>query len=155
MKLISSRLSFGYKLFPYIFTSILGFIVIMLLKYGAFRQAPWLLVVPIFIGLVGYSGNKEMSELADAVYDCGDYLLVRKNGREETVLFSNIVEVGFSVHRNGAAPRITLRLVTPGAFGPEIVFAPPPRFFFGGRGPNETADDLSARVAKTGPEMTP
>ncbi|HVO32631.1 MAG TPA: hypothetical protein VMU17_01870, partial [Elusimicrobiota bacterium] len=107
MKLISSRLSYGYKLFPYMFAAILGFIVIMLLRSGALRQAPWLLAAPIFIGLAGYSGNKEMSELADAVYDCGDYLRVKKDGREETVPLSNIDLVEFSVHRNGAAPRIT------------------------------------------------
>ena len=154
MKLISSRLSFGYKLFPYMFTAILGFIVIMLLRYDAFRQAPWLLAGLIFIGVVGYSGNKEMSELADADYDGGHYLLVRKDGREETFLLSNSDLVEFSVRRDGAAPRITLRLATPGAFGPEIVFAPPPRFFFGDRGPIETAGDLSARVAKAEPETS-
>ena len=33
----------------------------------------------------------------DEVYDCGDYLLVKKRGEEDTVLLSKINWVNFSI----------------------------------------------------------
>ena len=151
MKLISSKVSFGNKIFPYLFFGFLGFFVVMLLIHGAYREAPLFLAVPAMIAFAGYSAWKTtMADLADQVYDGGDYLLIRKDGREETVLFSNILNVDFTIHRRGAAPRIALTLRTPGKFGNEITFAPPRRFSWGFTSRCDLADDLLSRAEKAG-----
>ena len=80
----------------------------------------------------------------DEVYDCGDYLLIKRGGQEDTVLLSNINYVRFSNVRGGGQPRIHLILDAPGKFGAEILFVPPqnplaPRT-------NGVAEDLVARV---------
>lgn len=60
--------------------------------------------------------------LADQVYDCGDYLLVRKRGVEERVSLSEILEVRKSWITN--PPRLTLRLACEKKLGTRIVFIP-------------------------------
>jgi hypothetical protein len=72
--------------------------------------------------------------------------LVKKRGEEDTVPLSNIINVNFSTFRRGERPRITLTLSSPGKFGTEISFAPPPNIIFPRR--NEIAEDLLARAHK-------
>ena len=88
----------------------------------------------------------DFRDLMDEVYDCGDYLLIKKRGEEDTVPLSNIINVNFSTFRRGERPRITLTLALPGKFGTEISFAPPPNISFPRR--NQTAEDLLARAEK-------
>jgi hypothetical protein len=84
--------------------------------------------------------------LADEVYDCGDSLLVRRGGIEESVPISGIEEVALALFSR--PPRITLRLATPGKFGDAIVFTPPtsPGLEIFGRNP--IAEGLQARVQR-------
>jgi hypothetical protein len=84
--------------------------------------------------------------LADEVYDCGDSLLVRRGGIEESVPISGIEEVALALFSR--PPRITLRLATPGKFGDAIVFTPPtsPGQEIFGRNP--IAEDLKAKVQR-------
>ena len=84
--------------------------------------------------------------LADEVYDCGDSLLIRRGGMEESVPFSNIENVALALFSR--PPRITLRLATPGRFGRTIVFTPPtsPGQEIFGRNP--IAEDLKAKVQR-------
>jgi hypothetical protein len=86
--------------------------------------------------------------LLDEVNDCGDYLLVKKRGEDDAVPLSNIINVNFSTARDGAQGRITLALATPGKFGIEITFAPPPHIYIGFPRRNEIAEDLRARAAQ-------
>jgi len=62
----------------------------------------------------------------DDVFDCGDHLLVKKSGKEETVLLSNIINLNLSTNPQNISARITLRLASPGKFGTEITFSPAP-----------------------------
>jgi len=84
--------------------------------------------------------------LADEVYDCGDSLLVRRGGIEESVPISGIQEVALALFSR--PPRITLRLATPGKFGKAIVFTPPtsPGLEIFGRNP--IAESLKAKVQR-------
>jgi hypothetical protein len=125
--------------------------LIVLLSHGALTKAPVLLVVLGVMSLLGFLFWKtKLRDLMDEVYDCGDYLLVKKRDEEDTILLSNILDVKFSANRDGTAPRITLLLEAPGKFGKEVSFAPPVQFRFitnpGSR--NEIAADLLARVER-------
>jgi len=116
---------------------------------GALQKAPMFLVFPCAVAVGGYYVWKvNIRDLMDEVYDCGDYLLVKKGNEEDTVLLSNIINVNFSTARDGAQGRITLTLDTPGKFGTEIRFAPPPHIYIGIPRRSEIAEDLSARAYK-------
>jgi len=81
-------------------------------------------------------------DCVDDVFDCGDHLLVKKSGREETVLLSNIINLNLSTNPQNISARITLRLASPGKFGTEITFSPPPQIYMGFPPRNEIAEDL-------------
>jgi hypothetical protein len=148
MKKISNPGSgFANRAFPFLFSGFLAFLTIMALMQGALTQAPMLVIVPVFMSVVGYlTWKTNMQNLADEVFDAGDFLLVRKNGQEETVPFSNIINVNFTVNRSGS--RITLTLDQPGKFGAEIVFAPPSQFYWTSFPKNAIAEDLVSRAEK-------
>ena len=56
-------------------------------------------------------------DLVDAVFDYGDYLLVKNRGAENRIMLSNIMNVSSSTFMN--PPRITLKLVRPSKLGRE------------------------------------
>ncbi len=93
-----------------------------------------------------YSWKKSFRDLMDEVDDCGDYRLVKKRGNEDTVPFSNNINVKFLTLRRGEQPRIHLTLTSPGKFATEISFAPPKNIF--SRRRNEIAEDLLDRAAQ-------
>ena len=108
-------------------------------------KAPLFLIFLGVMAVLGYSFWKATyRDLMDAVYDCGDYLVVKKSGQEDTVLLSNINNVRFSTDGRGVSARITLCLDAPGKFGQEIAFAPPQIYF--GTPRNDIASELLARV---------
>ena len=153
MKRISNPFTPALKIVPFLVCGFSAFILALLLKSilallftsGALQKASVFVVFPGVVAVGGYCAWKaSIRDLMDEVYDCGDYLLVKKGRQEETVLFSNINYVRFSNTRDGAQPRIRLSLDAPGKFGAEILFVPPqnplaPRT-------NKVADDLVARV---------
>jgi len=58
--------------------------------------------------------------------------------------FSNVMNVSMSTGLN--PPRLSLRVVTPGQLGPEIVFSPARRFSLNPFARNPIAEDLMVRV---------
>jgi hypothetical protein len=149
MKRISTKYSFSIKLFPFVFFGFLAFFFYLLLVNGAPKQAPIFLVILCAMAAFGYLFWKQnYRDLADEVDDCGDYLLVRKQGEEDTVPLSNITNVNFSVDRRGTNARITLTLDSPGRFGSQIAFKPPPHIYVSPSPRNEVAEDLLARAHK-------
>jgi hypothetical protein len=149
MKRISTPYSFSFKLLPFLFFGFVGFFLFLILINGVYKKAPMFLVVPCVMLVFGYQWWKtSVRDLADEVDDCGDYLLVKKRGEEDTVLLSNIINVNFSTARDGANGRITLTLASPGKFGTEVTFAPPPHIYLSFPRRNEVAEDLLARAYK-------
>lgn len=144
MKRISSRMTRVSKvLFP-----ILWFGVLVAFSAAAiFGKAPVPVAIlpPLIIGGFGFFLMKHLVwNLADEVYDCGDYLLVRNNGVEERLALSNVMNVSVATYVN--PPRITLQLVEPGNLGPEIVFTPPVFFRINPFARNPIGDDLIWRA---------
>ncbi len=149
MKKISTPYTFSLKIFPFVFFGFLAFLFFLLLINGAYEKSPMFLVAVGVVAVFGFYYTKmSRRDLVDEVYDCGDYLLVRKRGEEDTVPLSNIINVNFSTDQRGVAARITLRLASPGKFGTEISFAPPPQIYMSFPSRNEVAEDLLARADK-------
>lgn len=96
---------------------------------------------------VGYFMMKKMVwVLADEVYDCGSFLLVKNRGKEQKVEFSNIMNVSSTTLMN--PPQITLRLVRPDMNGAtEVTFSPASSgLALNPFAKNEVAEDLMVRV---------
>jgi hypothetical protein len=86
--------------------------------------------------------------LADEVFDCGGYLLVRKGSIETQVPFKSIQNVSFSFTN---PPRITLLVSEPTPLGKSIVFSPIRRFSLTtvlNPFKNEIADELIERAGR-------
>ena len=149
MKRISTPYMFSFKLLPFLFFGFVGFFLFLILINRVYKTAPIFLLVPCVMLVFGYQWWKtSVRDLADEVDDCGDYLLIKKRGEEDTVLLSNISNVNFTTARDGANGRITLTLGSPGKFGTEISFAPPPHIYLGYPRKNEVAEDLLTRAHK-------
>ena len=87
-----------------------------------------------------------VSDLADEVQDCGDWLLVRRGDVEEKVMLTNIMQVKDS--GRGDSPRIVLRLIVPGRFGRYVAFMPKQDvgWSFNPFAKTEVGENLIARV---------
>ncbi len=104
-------------------------------------------VVVIVMSFVGYYYQRGFTgRLVDEVYDCGEYLLVRKGGAEQKVPLSSIINVNYAATRRAAM--VSLLLEQPGPFGREIEFVPPTPAFTMVNAPNATAQDLTQRAVR-------
>jgi hypothetical protein len=147
MKMISSKYLFSYKIGPFLFIGFVAVFIVLVLINGAYKKEPMALIVPCLMAGFGYYFVKiPVRDLVDQVYDCGDFLLVRKHGEEDRIPLSCIINVTFSMNVQPA--RITLALAHPGKFGPEISFALPPRIYINPLAKNEVAEDLIVRANK-------
>jgi len=146
MRKISSSSTFWYKkVFPVIwFGFLLVFLVTGLLS-GVAPEDPIFLIMPCVMAAFGFIlMRKLVFDLADEVYDGGQFLLVKKKGTEQRISLSNIKNVNASTMIN--PPRITLSLVTPGEFGPEVSFCPVSSISLNPFRKNEVAENLIDRV---------
>ena len=146
MKQLSSRRAWFYKrVFPVLWFGVLGVVGTGMLVSGAATRQPGMLIGPCVMAVIGFVLMKQLIwDLVDEVFDAGDYLVVRNGGQEEHVALSNIMNVSATTMMN--PPRITLRLVTPGKFGPEISFSPVVSLGFSLRRRSAVADDLIERA---------
>lgn len=146
MKKISSGATFYYKrAFPTIWFGFIAFFVVQVLNSGAAQRDPMFLVVPAVMAVVGYFMMKKIVwNLADEVYDCDDFLLVKNRGREERIEIANIMNVSATTMMN--PPQITLRLVRAGPNGNEVTFSPAMQFTLNPFARSPVAEDLIVRV---------
>jgi hypothetical protein len=148
-KISSGMLFVTKKIFPVAWFGFLAVFFFMVVFAGgrgkaALPPVPFLLV-PTLMAIFGFFLMKKLVwDLADEVYDGGDFLLIKKGSEEERVELSNIMNVSFSMLVN--PPRVTLRLVTPGIFGQEIAFSPVTGFRLNPFARNPMVDDLVMRV---------
>ena len=150
VKISSGSTGFYKRIFPVIWFGFLILFIVQSVLQGEYANARWpSLVLPLIMMVFGYFLMKNMVwDLMDEVHDGGDFLLVRKGGEEERVPLSNIMNI--DAHTNMNPPRVTLRLVKPGRFGPEITFSPPRRFSFSFNpfAKHPLVEDLLVRVDK-------
>ena len=146
MKKISADNTRFYKrIFPMMWFGILAVFLVVAIRTGGIEEDNFFLLVPLGMGVFGFFFFKNLLwDLADEVHDCGDSLLIRSGGQEETIPLSNIMNVNSSVQVN--PPRVTLKLVVPSTFGNEITFVPARRFSFNPFAKFEIVDDLIIRV---------
>ena len=146
MTRISSGLTIvNKKVFPAFWFGFLAMFVVVSLATGAAAQDIMFIVVPVVLALVSYVLMKKLVwDLADEVYDCGDFLLVRNRGDEDRIVLASIMNVSPSTFTS--PPRLTLRLESPGKWGTEVAFLPLVRFTPNRSGRNAIAQDLIVRA---------
>jgi hypothetical protein len=145
-KISSTSTQFYKKFLPLFLFGFLTFFIVGLIRDRIYEKAPIALLVPCLGVFLGFIIMKKLVwDLADEVYDCGDFLFIKKSGIEERVELSNIMNVSASTNTN--PQRITLRLVRPGQFGAEISFSPTTPFIsLNPFAKNPIIEDLIIRV---------
>ncbi len=79
-------------------------------------------IVPLIMMVFGYLLMKKLIfDLADEVWEGGDFLKIRFGDNEERIPFSNIANINYMMMN---PPRATLLLRNPCRFGKEIAFCP-------------------------------
>jgi hypothetical protein len=144
-KISSGATTFHKKLFPLIWFGSLAAFLVMALR-GPLQEGQWMfLAMPLLMAAFGLVLMKKLVwDLVDEVHDGGDHLIIRKGGEQERVPLSNIMNVSASTNSN--PPRVTLRLVKPGKFGPEVTFPPQAKFSLNPFAKNPIVEDLIVRV---------
>jgi|SRR5665213_607125 len=148
MQRLSSRQTWFFKrVFPWLWFGFLAVFVIVMLGAGPSthtRPVPrGLLAAPLVMAVLGYLVFRRLVfNLLDEVWDDGDGLVVRNDGKEERIALRNIVNVGYSMMTR--PQRVTLTLRSPGIFGKEVSFSAPTRWLPFGRNPMIT--ELIERV---------
>jgi hypothetical protein len=128
MRQISSKATFFVKrIYPIIFVAavILFFAFPLMFVERARIPSLWpLLPTMVLVLLVGYWAMKKLLfDLVDAVFEDGNALVVKSDGREERVSVSDIAAAGYTSVFNPM--RVTLSLRRPTSFGTEIAFLAP------------------------------
>lgn len=114
-----------------------------LINHGA-KTALIGLAGPCIMMIFGYLLMKFLIfDLADEVYDGGEYLLFRFGKNEERIEFSNIKHLNF-MQTNPR--RITLTLRTPCRRGEKVSFSPTQELTLNPFSGNPIADDLIDRI---------
>jgi hypothetical protein len=148
MTRISSGQTFYMKrILPLMLVVVIGLPIFIAFTVGRSQPPIQLLAMPIvMLPIFFVIFRKLVWDLVDTVDDGGDYLLVKKGDKEERILLSNIMNVSSTLMVN--PPRVTLRLVTPGRFGKEIVFSPKRTITLNPFARNEITESLIERVDK-------
>ena len=146
MKKISRDLAFTKTIIPVIWLGLPIVLAICSVMSRGVEGSYRFLLAPALIGVFGYFSMKKMfGSLADEVYDCETYLLVKFCKQEQRIELSDVMNVNVVTQMN--PPRISLRLRTPGKFGTEVSFSPvSDGFTLKPFAKNKTAEDLIARV---------
>lgn len=146
MTKISSAQTWFYKrVLPAFWFGLPAVMFIVFAFSGVLVREPIFVVWAVAFATVGFILFKRMFwNLLDEVYDCGDSLLVRNQGEEDSIALSNVMNVSVTTHTN--LPRIALRLVTPSRFGSELTFSPVRKFTLDPFAKNKVAEDLMVRV---------
>lgn len=145
MKRISSKQTFYLKrVLPFALVAV-AFAPLVLVHAQTGKFYPGSVVPSVLVVVIlAVVYPKLISDLADEVYDGGDYLLVKRGRIEDRIALSDIMNVNSSVMVN--PPRITLRLARPSKFGDEVVFSPARPMTFNPFARNAVAEDLIVRA---------
>jgi hypothetical protein len=130
---ISSRTTFFYKrIFPVLWFgfAIAYFPYIGMVRYShhappdAFAIMPYIVLPLVLVAFGCWSMKKKVLNVADEVLDAGDALVVRRDGQEQRIAFSDIKNVSYAP--GGKWPgNVTLSVRQPTVFGDSITFYAP------------------------------
>src|SRR5262249_48772530 len=100
--------------------------LLLLFVFGLFSASPSIpfLIMVLLMAVLGYWFMKKVNfNLADAVLDAGDALVVRSGGQEERIALSDIKNVNYSPYMY--PPQVTLSVRRHTVFGDTITFCAP------------------------------
>ena len=122
MTKISGSTFYFKKAFPTAWFGVLTFMAAALIVLG--NASIVFLLALLFMAGFGFAIFKKLVwDLADEVYDHGDFLVFKKNGASQSVRFEEIININ---HNPMMSPeRIILSLRIPGPLGKELAFCPP------------------------------
>ena len=144
-RISSSGTFFSKRIFPALFLGFLVYFAIDAYRNGDLGTDPFLVVGIAFMAVVGvFIFRVFVWDLADEVNDFGTYLEVRRGRVTDKIEFSNIMNVSASEYVN--PPRVTLRLVRPGALGKHVSFSPKVPFSFLPLAKSAVVEDLAERA---------
>ena len=127
MKKISGSTLYFKKLFPTVWFGFLAFFFITSLSSGAGNESIMFLIVPVIMAVFGYALFKKMVwDLADEVYDHGDVLEFRKNGKIQRVSLTDIINIDYT--HMSSPERVVIHTRNEGEIGKELAFNLPMRF---------------------------
>ncbi len=152
MKRLSSKSTTFYKkASPAIAFGFCGLLVILGGAHAFTHRDPTILVFLLAVSVLAafqyFVMKKYIWDLADEVYDAGEFLVVRNRHREYQVPLTDIMNVSSSM--SARPPRITLTLTgatSTGPLGTEVVFCPETPFIFNPFAKSKLAEDLILRV---------
>ncbi|PKN70064.1 MAG: hypothetical protein CVU54_08525 [Deltaproteobacteria bacterium HGW-Deltaproteobacteria-12] len=143
MKKISGSTFYFKKLFPTIWFGFIAFFFVISITTGAAGASVMFLVVPIIMAGFGYFFfRKFVWDLADEVYDCGDFLEFRRGQKTQRVSLNEIINIDYS--HMSSPERVVIHTRQSGAIGKELAFCPPMRFHLFSKSP--LVRDLIERV---------
>ncbi len=145
MKILSSKKTFLFKkIFPVFWFGFL-FVFLAVGFYDSKNVDLAFMIMPFVMMIFGFFLFKKVIwGLADEVRDCGEHLIVIRNGVEERIMLADIFNVSMSQFTN--PPRISMRLRIPGKLGDEVEFMPVQEFRLNLFARNEIAEDLMKRT---------
>jgi hypothetical protein len=129
MKKLSSKSTYFFKrIFPVLWFGFISLFTGLLLfantEYNGLGLS--FLFVPVFLAIIGYFLMKKIVwDLVDEVYDEGESLLFKNNGKQERVGLREIKNISYTTMIN--PPRVTIALRRNTAFGSRISFTPQTR----------------------------
>jgi hypothetical protein len=143
---ISSKLTFANKrIFPILWFGSFAFVGGKLLVERTIPDQTIALLPLAIMAVFGFIVMRFFVwDLADAVYDCGDHLLVRKGNREARIPLGDVMNVNSTTMSNPS--RVTLRLVRPCPLGSIIVFSPKANRTLNPFAKNAVAENLLERA---------
>lgn len=151
-KLISSRTTYFQKrVFPVMWFGIIIAVSVTAVLAPKKSELPLaLLLIPIVMALFGYALMRLLIfDLVDAVYDCGDHLLICSGNEKWRVPIENIMNIGYSGVTNPKRITLTIRAPT-GQASKDITFMPPHSWVIFAKHPLVT--ELIQRVDATRPK---
>jgi hypothetical protein len=144
-RISSSGTFFSKRVFPALFLGILGLFAVDAYRSNDFSSDTFVLVGLAFMAVVGiFIFRVFVWDLADEVNDHGTYLEVRRGRIIDRIEFSNIMNVSAAEYAN--PPRVTLRLVTEGAFGKNVSFSPKIPLSFRPLATSSVVEELTERA---------
>ena len=127
MKKISGSTFYFKKVFPGIWFGLLALFLTISLATGEGERSTMSVVMPVFMAIFGFFFfRKFIWDLADEVYDEGEFLVFRKGNKEQIVELKDVINISYA--QMSSPERVVLQVRSEGAIGKQLAFNAPMRF---------------------------